>query len=138
MEDSRPMIFESSSTDTKSDLAEAGNPIGEANKDFGAVSNVLDIASTEKDNMTHKSSSKRVRKKRKSKRQIQVEIFFKDMDVEFVKRVNVEDDVFVYAAKNVVIQKSLEIPIMLQWPNATIEYEFSSEPSNLKVSRNVL
>lgn len=132
------MIFESSSTDTKSDLAEAGNPIGEANKDFGAVSNVLDIASTEKDNMTHKSSSKRVRKKRKSKRQIQVEIFFKDMDVEFVKRVNVEDDVFVYAAKNVVIQKSLEIPIMLQWPNATIEYEFSSEPSNLKVSRNVL
>lgn len=138
MEDSRPMIFESSSTDTKSDLAEAGNPIGEANKDFGAVSNVLDIASTEKDNMMHKSSSKRVRKKRKSKRQIQVEIFFKDMDVEFVKRVNVEDDVFVYAAKNVVIQKSLEIPIMLQWPNATIEYEFSSEPSNLKVSRNVL
>jgi len=78
--------------------------------------------------------AKRARKRRsgKSKRQLSADEYFSHMDTEFVGRSNVQDDVFVYAARDVLIQKSLEVPILAQWPNTAFEYEFSADPPVVK------
>mgnify|MGYP006889518788 CR=1 FL=1 len=81
----------------------------------------------------------------------EVSAFFKDLDNDFTSRsenrsyniisshskskvpvLNMEDDSFRYTATGMLVQKSMEIPIIVQWPDSTFEYTFSSEPSNIK------
>ena len=40
--------------------------------------------------------------------------FFSEMDAEFINRTAIEDETFVYAASDVIVQRSLEIPIIVQ------------------------
>ena len=58
--------------------------------------------------------------------------FFTEMDAEFINRTTTEDETFVYAASDVIVQKSLEIPIIVQWANSEFHYEFTSDPSLVK------
>lgn len=81
----------------------------------------------------------------------EVSAFFKDLDNDFSARsqtrsynlvdshstskipvLNMEDDSFRYTATGMLVQKSMEIPIIVQWPDSTFEFTFSSEPSNIK------
>ncbi len=73
-------------------------------------------------------SKSKVRRKRRSN----PDKFFASMDDNFIGRDDLKDDVYIYEATDVLVQKTLEIPMLAQWPNAQVEYEFSSSPSQVK------
>lgn len=42
-----------------------------------------------------------------------------------------EDDSFVYKATDVLVQATWELPLVVQWPQAVVSYEFSSTPGDI-------
>lgn len=43
-----------------------------------------------------------------------------------------ENEVFTYKSSNVLVQSSLEVPVIIQWPHSVIDYEFVSNPSSIE------
>ncbi len=41
------------------------------------------------------------------------------------------DDVYVYNATDVLVQSTWELPIVIQWPESTVKFEFSCSPSDI-------
>ena len=68
------------------------------------------------------------------KRRTSPDDYFRELDVDFIGRDTLTDDVFTYEATDVLVQKSLEIPMVVSWPHARVEYEFSTTPSEVKMA----
>lgn len=41
------------------------------------------------------------------------------------------DDVFVYNATDVLVQSTWELPIVIQWPQSHVTFEFTSQPGEI-------
>jgi len=54
------------------------------------------------------------------------EVFFRDFDNEFINRKTLDDETLTYTGNDVLVQKTWELPVIVQWPGSTIEYEFST------------
>ena len=54
------------------------------------------------------------------------ESFFKEIDKKFININSITDDSFVYKASDVLVQSSWELPIVVQYPDSTIEFEFTT------------
>jgi hypothetical protein len=52
--------------------------------------------------------------------------YFQELDKELIGIDKITDDIFEYHAKDVLIQSHWELPIIVQYPNSTITFEFSS------------
>jgi hypothetical protein len=53
-------------------------------------------------------------------------VLFESLDKEFINLDRVVDDVFVYNGADVLVQSTWELPIIIQWPGSTINFEFST------------
>ena len=54
------------------------------------------------------------------------DVDFKEIDKEFINIDRITDDSFMYRAKEVLVQSSWELPIVVQYPGSTIKFEFST------------
>eukprot|EP01033_Poteriospumella_lacustris_P018175 gene18175-13050_t len=53
--------------------------------------------------------------------------FFRHLDQDFIGLTKVADEDFVYKCSDVLVQSALEVPIIVQWPEATVEFDFYSK-----------
>eukprot|EP01031_Cornospumella_fuschlensis_P037667 gene37667-45758_t len=60
-----------------------------------------------------------------------VSAFFREMDYDFIGLSKPQDDEFVYKASDVLVQSSWELPIVIQWPQSKVNYEFTSTPGDI-------
>jgi len=52
--------------------------------------------------------------------------FFLELDNEFHGIASLEDDRFTYQAREVLVQSTWELPIIIQWPGSTIQFSFTT------------
>lgn len=57
--------------------------------------------------------------------------YFKSLDRDFINLSKINDDVFTYNATDVLVQSSWELPIVIQCPGSTVEFEFCSNPTEI-------
>jgi len=61
--------------------------------------------------------------------------YFREMDVDFVNIKDTNNLTYRYTATNVILQpgkKSLEVPIILSFPNSKVHFEFATDPADIK------
>ena len=58
--------------------------------------------------------------------------FFEELDKEFIHCKSTEDDRFIYQGKDVLVQSTWELPIIIQWPNSTIKFDFSTSRGGIE------
>lgn len=52
--------------------------------------------------------------------------YFENLDKEFININRVVDDTFIYKGADVLVQSTWELPIIIQWPDSTVKFEFST------------
>lgn len=45
--------------------------------------------------------------------------------------IQIQDETFTYNATNIIVQSTFELPIVLQYPESTVEFEFLTEPTDI-------
>jgi hypothetical protein len=58
--------------------------------------------------------------------------FFEDLDREFTNLKTIEDETFRYKGADVVVQGTWELPIIIQWPGSSINFEFSTKGGGIE------
>ena len=58
--------------------------------------------------------------------------FFHELDKEFLNLTTVEDDIFRYKGADVLVQGTWELPIIIQWPGSSINFEFSTKGGGIE------
>ena len=61
----------------------------------------------------------------------EIENLFRDFDRDFIGLSNLSDEVYTYNATDVLVQASWELPIVVQWPESKVTFEFSSAPGDI-------
>lgn len=56
----------------------------------------------------------------------QNQAYFENLDREFINISRITDDTFVYKGADVLVQSTWELPIIIQWPESTVKFEFST------------
>jgi hypothetical protein len=56
----------------------------------------------------------------------QNQAYFENLDREFINISRITDDTFVYKGADVLVQSTWELPIIIQWPESTVNFEFST------------
>lgn len=57
---------------------------------------------------------------------METQTLFKTLDKEFINIDRIIDDTFYYKGADVLVQSTWELPIIIQWPGSTINFEFST------------
>ena len=57
--------------------------------------------------------------------------FFSDLDRDFAGLKSASDDVFIYNSTDVLVQTTWELPIVIQWPESVVNFEFNSHQGNI-------
>ena len=57
---------------------------------------------------------------------MEAEKLFERLDKEFVNIDKIEDETFFYKGADVLVQSTWELPIIIQWPGSTLNWEFST------------
>ena len=58
--------------------------------------------------------------------------FFKQLDSEFIGVKTIEDETFHYNGKDVRVTNTWELPIIIQWPESSIQFEFSTRQGGIE------
>ena len=58
--------------------------------------------------------------------------FFRELDDEFINIKSVKDDTFVYKGKDVRVNSTWELPIVIQWPGSSIDFEFTTASGGIE------
>ena len=58
--------------------------------------------------------------------------FFRQLDDEFIDIKTVKDDTFVYKGKDVRVNSTWELPIIIQWPGSSIDFEFTTASGGIE------
>ena len=53
-------------------------------------------------------------------------IYFENLDKEFINISRIVDEKFIYKGADVLVQSTWELPIIIQWPESTVKFEFST------------
>lgn len=56
----------------------------------------------------------------------QNQAYFENLDREYINISRITDDTFVYKGADVLVQSTWELPIIIQWPESTVKFEFST------------
>jgi len=59
-------------------------------------------------------------------------LYFKDIDKEFNSIDKLSDDIFHYNGQDVLVQSTWELPIIIQYPDSKIKFEFSSNEGDIQ------
>lgn len=62
------------------------------------------------------------------------EEFFRELDYDYLGLRKLTDETYIYKAIDVKIQDALELPIIIQWPESTINFEFTIKPTEIYFS----
>lgn len=62
--------------------------------------------------------------------------FFFNLDNDFHDIQKTTDDTFAYNATGVQVQNTWELPIVVQWPNSTIKFRFSTRPGDIHFGKS--
>ena len=54
--------------------------------------------------------------------------YFKDVDNEFTKLNRITDESYKYRGTDVLVQNTWELPLVIQFPNSSIDFKFSTSP----------
>jgi hypothetical protein len=63
--------------------------------------------------------------------QLALSEFFFNLDSDFHDVEKVYDDTYSYNATGVQVINTWELPIVIQWPNSTIRFKFSTAPGDI-------
>ena len=58
--------------------------------------------------------------------------FFAQLDTEFINVKTIEDETFHYNGKDVRVTNTWELPIIIQWPESSIQFEFSTRQGGIE------
>eukprot|EP01032_Pedospumella_encystans_P031889 gene31889-35996_t len=56
---------------------------------------------------------------------------FADLDTDFINIKHISEDKYVYNATDVLVQTTWELPIVIQYPESTVHFEFCSNPGDI-------